>query len=310
MSFLPLTSSLSLPLQQLGHADRLTDRWTPLVRFIPHDTDHDTMVAALVTRALLPSALPFSPIALVAAPRHGPARTRARHRSPPYAADARHEALQGPCVRAVLCRCEEGRRGGAVPPREAAVRRPPRPHARPAAWPPPWPGRRAPPWPPSPAAAIATREGHQRGRNEGVQARRATAAAVLVGRPEPLQTPGGPSAAPLLALPGRPPLRLASRSAAAERRRGPSAAGREKAPSRRAGGARRRGRSEGRRGAPRAEEARPAERPQVGEDATPWWPPSARPSRAADGRARHGRRLRGVSYHRWEMNLMSGVHCQ
>ena len=97
MSFLPLTSSLSLPLQQLGHADRLTDRWTPLVRFIPHDTDHDTMVAterdtmvaALVTRALLPSALPFSPIALVAAARHGPARTRARRRSPPYAADAR-----------------------------------------------------------------------------------------------------------------------------------------------------------------------------------------------------------------------------
>ena len=227
------------------------------------------MVAALVTRALLPSALPFSPIALVAAARHGPARTRARHRSPPYAADARtpprtrarHEALQGPYARAVLCRCEEGRRGGAVPPREAAVRRPPRPHARPAAWP--------PPWPPSPAAAIATREGHQRGRNEGVQARRAAAAAAAarVGHPEPLRTPCGPSAAPLLALPGRPPLRLASRSAAAERRRGPSAAGREKAPSRRAGGARRRGRSEeGRRGAPRAEEARPAERLQVGED--------------------------------------------
>jgi len=223
MSFLPLTSSLSLPLQQLGHADRLTDRWTPLVRFIPHDTDHDTMVAterdtmvaALVTCALLPSALPFSPIALVAANRHGPARTRARHRSPPYAADARHEALQGPCARAVLCRCEEGRRGGAVPPREAAVRRPPRPHARPAAWPPPWPGRCAPPWPGrcappwplSPAAAIATREGHQRGRNEGVQARRATAAAAAarVGRPEPLRAVR--RAAPRTARPASAPPR-------------------------------------------------------------------------------------------------------
>ena len=33
------------------------------------------------------------------------------------------------------------------------------------------------------------------------------------------------------------------------------------------------------------------------------WRSSQRPTRA-----RHGRRLRGVSYHRWEMNLMSGVH--
>ena len=32
----PNLLSLSLPLQQLGHADRLTDRWTPLVRFIPY----------------------------------------------------------------------------------------------------------------------------------------------------------------------------------------------------------------------------------------------------------------------------------
>ena len=43
-------------------------------------TERDTMVAALVMRALLPSALPFSPIALVATARHGPARTRARRR--------------------------------------------------------------------------------------------------------------------------------------------------------------------------------------------------------------------------------------
>jgi len=35
---------------------------------------------------------------------------------------------------------------------------------------------------------------------------------------------------------------------------------------------------------------------------------AAGPVRAVGGRARHGRRLRGVSYHRWEMNLMSGVH--
>ena len=210
------------------------------------------MVAAPVTRAaavrppLLPNRLgrrrsPWPRVDARTPPLAAVRRGRAH-----AAADARHEALQGPCARAVLCRCEEGRRGGAVPPREAAVRRPPRPHARPAAWPPPWPGRCVPPWPPSPAAAIATREGHQRGRNEGVQARRAAAA-----RPEPLRTSCGPSAAPLLALPGRPPLRLASRSAAAERRRGPSAARREKAPSRRAGGARRgpkrRGRRSGRR---------------------------------------------------------------
>ena len=275
-------------------------------------TERDTMVAALVTRALLPSALPFSPIALVAAARHGPARTRARHRSPPYAADARtppRTHATRPCRGPARAPSSAGARRAAVEGRFLRVRPPcAGRRGRTLA---PRPGRRAPPWPPSPAAAIATREGHQRGRNEGVQARRAAAAAARVGRPEPLRMPCGPSVAPLLALPGRPPLRLASRSAAAERRRGPSAARREKAPSRRAGGARRRGRSEeGRRGAPRAEEARPAERPQVWEDATPWWPPSARPSRAAGGRARHGRRLRGVSYHRWEMNLMSGVHCQ
>ena len=91
---------------------------------------------------------------------------RADARTPPLAAvrrgrahaaaDARHEALQGPCARAVLCRCEEGRRGGAVPPREAAVRRPPRPHARPAAWPP-----RA-----AMAAVTGRRHSHERGAPE------------------------------------------------------------------------------------------------------------------------------------------------
>jgi len=187
MSFLPLTSSLSLPLQQLGHADRLTDRWTPLVRFIPHDTDHDTMVAALVTRTLLPSALPFSPIALVAAARHGPARTRARHRSPPYAADARtpprthatrpcrgparapssagarRAAVEGRFLR-VGPPCA-GRRGRTLAPRPgrrhgpAAARRHGRRHR---------PPRAAMAWPPRAAMAAVTgrRHSHERGAPE------------------------------------------------------------------------------------------------------------------------------------------------